>query len=64
MFDVFGLQVASDSASSTSTYTLPSPRGPSKKAVKLVNKGIQAGQSSKRGGSEWKVFAKVMWYIS
>uniref|UniRef100_UPI0037E702C8 serine-rich adhesin for platelets n=1 Tax=Semicossyphus pulcher TaxID=241346 RepID=UPI0037E702C8 len=40
--------VAADSASSTSTYTLPSHRGPSrtlaaKKAVKLVNKGIQAG---------------------
>uniref|UniRef100_UPI003AAB220A LOW QUALITY PROTEIN: uncharacterized protein alms1 n=1 Tax=Centroberyx gerrardi TaxID=166262 RepID=UPI003AAB220A len=39
---------AADSASSTSTYTLPSHRGPSqtlaaKKAVKLVSKGIQAG---------------------
>ncbi|XP_071369518.1 uro-adherence factor A [Centroberyx affinis] len=40
--------VAADSASSTSTYTLPSRRGPSqtlaaKKAVKLVSKGIQTG---------------------
>lgn len=49
-FDVvIDLQVAADSASSTSTYTLPSHHGPSrtlaaKKAVKLINKGIQAGQ--------------------
>ncbi|XP_033499268.2 ALMS1 centrosome and basal body associated protein isoform X1 [Epinephelus lanceolatus] len=40
--------VTADSASSTSTYTLPSHRGPSrmlaaKKAVKLVSRGIQAG---------------------
>ncbi|XP_073338957.1 uncharacterized protein alms1 [Pagrus major] len=40
--------VAADSASSTSTYSLPSQHGPSrtlraKKAVKLVSKGIQAG---------------------
>ncbi|XP_051237452.1 platelet binding protein GspB isoform X4 [Dicentrarchus labrax] len=40
--------VAADSASSTSTNTLPSQPGPSrtlasKKAVKLVSKGIQAG---------------------
>ncbi|KAF7666136.1 hypothetical protein LDENG_00116820 [Lucifuga dentata] len=40
--------VTVDSASSTSTYTLPSRCGPSrsltmKKAVKLVSKGIQAG---------------------
>ncbi|XP_070776864.1 serine-rich adhesin for platelets [Enoplosus armatus] len=40
--------IAADSTSSTSTYTLPSHRGPSrtlaaKKAVKLVSKGIQAG---------------------
>ncbi|XP_067335829.1 serine-rich adhesin for platelets isoform X3 [Channa argus] len=41
-------EVAADSASSTSTYMLPSHSGPSrtfgtKKAVKLVSKGIQAG---------------------
>ncbi|XP_064818717.1 uncharacterized protein LOC135536288 [Oncorhynchus masou masou] len=37
--------IPADSASSTSTYTLPSHRGPShsKKAVKHVNKGVQAG---------------------
>ncbi|KAK2826705.1 hypothetical protein Q5P01_020919 [Channa striata] len=40
--------VAADSASSTSPYMLPSHRGPSRslaarKAVKLVSKGIQAG---------------------
>ncbi|CAJ1074612.1 Alstrom syndrome protein 1 homolog [Xyrichtys novacula] len=40
--------ITADSASSTSTYTLPSHHGPSrtlaaKKAVKLVNKSIQAG---------------------
>lgn len=40
--------VAPDSASSTSTYTLPSPRGPSrtlaaKKAVRVVSRGIQTG---------------------
>ncbi|XP_040917064.1 platelet binding protein GspB [Toxotes jaculatrix] len=40
--------VTAGSASSTSTYTLPSRRGPSKtlaakKAVKLVSKGIQTG---------------------
>ncbi|KAM7376329.1 hypothetical protein PAMP_006070 [Pampus punctatissimus] len=40
--------VAADSSSSTSTYTFPSHHGPSrsqaaKKTVKLVNKGIQAG---------------------
>ncbi|XP_047466496.1 mucin-17 [Mugil cephalus] len=40
--------VVADSASSSSTYTVPSNRGPSrtleaKKAVKLVNKGVQAG---------------------
>ncbi|XP_076604660.1 ALMS1 centrosome and basal body associated protein isoform X2 [Chaetodon auriga] len=40
--------VAADSASSTSTYTLPSHHGPSrtlaaKKAVKMVSRGIQAG---------------------
>ncbi|KAK6304914.1 hypothetical protein J4Q44_G00255000 [Coregonus suidteri] len=37
--------IPADSESSTSTYTLPSHRGPShsKKAVKLVSKGIQAG---------------------
>ncbi|XP_045918150.1 uncharacterized protein alms1 isoform X4 [Micropterus dolomieu] len=40
--------VDADSASSTSTYTLPSHHGPTrtlaaKKAVKLVSKGIQAG---------------------
>ncbi|XP_030575200.1 uncharacterized protein alms1 isoform X2 [Archocentrus centrarchus] len=40
--------VAADSTSSTSTYTAPSHHGPSrnlraKKAVKLVNKSIQAG---------------------
>ncbi|XP_059209556.1 pneumococcal serine-rich repeat protein [Centropristis striata] len=40
--------VTADSASSTSTYTLTSHRGPSrglvaKKAVKLVSRGIQAG---------------------
>lgn len=43
-----GSTVAADSASSTSIYTLPSHHGPSrtlaaKKAVKMVNKGIQAG---------------------
>lgn len=48
-FVVVGLQVAADSASSTSTYSLPSQHGPSrtltaKKAVKLISKGIQAGQ--------------------
>ncbi|XP_026165117.1 mucin-4 [Mastacembelus armatus] len=41
--------VAADSAPSTSTYMLPVHRGPSrslasKKALKLVNKGIQAGE--------------------
>uniref|UniRef100_A0AAZ3SRK3 ALMS motif domain-containing protein n=1 Tax=Oncorhynchus tshawytscha TaxID=74940 RepID=A0AAZ3SRK3_ONCTS len=37
--------IPADSASSTSTYTLPSHRGPShsKKAVKHVSKGVQAG---------------------
>nr|XP_023995715.1 Alstrom syndrome protein 1 [Salvelinus alpinus] len=37
--------VPADSASSTSTYTLPSHRGPShsKKAVRHVSKGVQAG---------------------
>nr|XP_046268644.1 uncharacterized protein alms1 isoform X2 [Scatophagus argus] len=38
-----GSSVAADSASSTSTYTLPSHHSPSRKAVRLVNKGIQAG---------------------
>ncbi|KAM6968668.1 uncharacterized protein alms1 [Tautogolabrus adspersus] len=35
--------VDADSASSTSTYTFLSQHGPSKKAVRVVNKGIQAG---------------------
>lgn len=44
-----GLQVTAESVSSTSTYTLPSQHGPSrtlaaKKAVKVANKGVQAGQ--------------------
>lgn len=44
-----GLQVGAESTASTSTSTLPSHRGPSrtltaKKAVKVANKGVQAGQ--------------------
>ncbi|XP_028250749.1 uncharacterized protein alms1 [Parambassis ranga] len=35
--------VAADSASSASTYTLPSRTLAAKKAVKVVNKGVQAG---------------------
>ncbi|XP_060918987.1 serine-rich adhesin for platelets [Labrus mixtus] len=35
--------VDADSASSTSTYTLLSQHGPSKRAVRGVNKGVQAG---------------------
>ena len=43
------LQITADSASSGSAYTVPSHRGPSrtlaaKKSVRLVSRGIQAGQ--------------------